>query len=208
VTSEFELFTKLLQAAHVINDSDLKEAVICAKRLEIPLERALTMLKVASEERLKLAIKAKEMVTAGHISLAEASKALQHASLHGIAFEEALPSKENRHKDDRTIHLSTTKSIHPLADYLLAAKLVSPDQLSQAVQKAESMNLTLGKSLVVNRIMTRWIFGEVLTTAALVNDKSIMSNYVNKKWQNYFLYGLIALISVTTVIFMLLPFIT
>lgn len=42
----------------------------------------------------------------------------------------------------------------------------------------------------------------------LVNDKSIMSNYVNKKWQNYFLYGLIALISVTTVIFMLLPFIT
>jgi NRAMP (natural resistance-associated macrophage protein)-like metal ion transporter len=42
----------------------------------------------------------------------------------------------------------------------------------------------------------------------LVNDKNIMSNYVNKKWQNYFLYGLIALISATTVMFMLQPFIT
>jgi hypothetical protein len=174
VANEADLFSKLLQSAHLVNESELQEAMTCAKRLEIPLERALTMLKVATEERLQPAVRAKEMVAAGRISLDEASKVLQHASQHGISFEEAMPGgEEKQDPDDHTIHLSTTKPIHPLAEYLLAAKLVNPDQLSQAVMKADSMHLPLGKALVVNRYMTRWAFGEVLTAACLVKEKTL-----------------------------------
>ncbi len=168
VTNEIELFTKLLQAAHVVNDSELTEAINCAKHLEIPLERALTMLKVASEENLQPAIRAKEMVAAGRISFDEASRVLQHANQHGIAFEEALPKKE-----DSNLRLSSGRVIHPIADFLLGAKIVTPDQLNQAAQKAQTMNLPLGKTLVINRFITRWTLGEVLSAANLAKEELV-----------------------------------
>ncbi len=183
VTNEVELFSKLLQSAHIVSDAQLSEAAICAKRLEIPLDRAITILKLASQERLKPAITAKEMVVAGQISLDEASHALQLANQNGIPFEDALPKKGNIASatgNHRTIHLSTSKPIHPLAALLLGAKLVSPDQLNQAVQKATDMNLPLGKSLIINRFMTRWVFGQVITAACLIDEGKTTNDTASK----------------------------
>lgn len=164
MSKELELFSKLLQTAGVFKDSDLIEAVTCAKRLEIPLERALTMLKVASDRKLQPAITAKEMVAAGKISLEEAGRILRQASQHDMSFEDAL---SNRVTHDPSLHLSSGKVIHPLAEFLLASKLVTPDQLNQTVHKSQTMNLPLGKTLIVNRFISRWALGEVLNAAYL-----------------------------------------
>lgn len=170
MSKELELFSKLLQTAGVFKDSDLIEAVTCAKRLEIPLERALTMLKVASDRKLQPAITAKEMVAAGKISLEEAGRILRQASQHDMSFEDAL---SNRVTHDPSLHLSSGKVIHPLAEFLLASKLVTPDQLNQTVHKSQTMNLPLGKTLIVNRFISRWALGEVLNAAYLVKENLI-----------------------------------
>lgn len=183
VTNEVELFSKLLQSAHIVSEAELSEAASCAKRLEISLDRAITMLKLVSQERLKPALQAKEMIVAGKISLNEATRALLIANEHGLAFEDALPIKggpAGEDSNDKTIHLSTSKPIHPFADLLLTAKLVTPDQLNQAVQKSSDMDLPLGKSLVISRFMTRWVFGQVITAACLIDEEKITKAVASK----------------------------
>jgi hypothetical protein len=174
ITQEVELFSKLLKSARIVSEAQLKEAASCAQRLDISLDRALTMLKMVSPESLRPALAAKEMVIAGQISLEEASLALQHARQKGISFEEALPKNnehENDDNNDGSIHLSTSKPIHPLADLLLTTKLVTPEQLNQAIQKASDMDLPLGKTLIVNRFMNRWTLGQVITAASLIDEE-------------------------------------
>ncbi len=170
MSNEIELFTKLLKAANVVSDSELTEAVNCAKHLEIPLERALTMLKVVSDESIAPAIKAKEMVCAGKISLEEAGNVLKHANQHGISFEDALPKKDS---NDPSLRISGARINHPLAEFFLAPKLVTHDQLNQALHKSQSMDLPLGKTLIISRFITRWTLGEVLNAAYLVKDDKI-----------------------------------
>lgn len=172
LSSEREIFSKLLQAAHLVHEADLQEATKCAKRLEIPLERALSMLKLVSSERLRPAADAKDMVMKGKLSIEEAGRALQYASQHNISFEDALLASVKA-ESGSSIRLSTSKMVHPLAEYLLTAKLVNVDQLNEAVQKATDMNLSLGKLLVVNRYITRRVFGELLIAFSLVKEQRI-----------------------------------
>ncbi len=174
VGDEVELFRKLLKSSHIISDAQLNEATSCAKRLEMSLDRAITMLNLASHERLKAVISAKEMVASGQISLAAASHALQLANQHGITFEEALPIQDENATDankNGAIELSTTKPANLLADLLLAAKLLNSEQLNQSLQKANEMHLPLGKTIIVTRLMSRWVFGQVITAASAVEEE-------------------------------------
>ena len=42
----------------------------------------------------------------------------------------------------------------------------------------------------------------------LANNRDILGKYVNKKWQNYFSYGLMAVICVATIVLFIQPFVS
>ena len=121
---------QLLLGAKMIDSAKLAEATQTAKRLDVPLDKAIKMLKSASETNLTLALQANEMVKTGQIELELALRALQIARQNGIPFEDALQVTGT--VVHRTQSMPAAGNL--LVELLLAAKLITTTQTTQALQ--------------------------------------------------------------------------
>ena len=172
MAEDIEIFTQLLQASGVINHSDLNEAINCARRLETPLENALVSLKLVDAIRLQPIVTAKNMIAAGQISFPLAQKVLLNVGENEITFEEALAKLKTKHSSTETL---LGQIDHPLAGYILAAHMVTADQLGQALKESQVSQLPLGRTLVLNRFISRWALSEVIDAVRLMKEKRITS---------------------------------
>jgi hypothetical protein len=160
---------KLLLAARVVKQPELEEAQKTAKRLDINLSRALIMLKFASDISLSNPIKAEELVRKGKISFDVAVKALLLARQNSIDLEDAI----NVMGAVVTKTTTTTTITNNLTELLSAANMINQEQLGQSVQKSKDSGMGLGRTMTVNRFITRWALSEALTALLLVKESKI-----------------------------------
>jgi hypothetical protein len=153
----------------MVDAGKLSEAQQSAKRLDVPLEKALRMLKSCSDTNLRIAGQADQMVGKGKISLELAIRALLLAKQNGIEFEDALNVMGSV--------ISKTQNMpsvgNPLTDLLQAAELIGVDQMSQIMQKSQDTNMSVGGTLVINRFIPRWVLNETLIALWLVKESKI-----------------------------------
>lgn len=172
MSEDIYIFAQLLEAAGIVDRGDLDEAIKCSRRLEVSLEQALVMLKLVSLERLAPVIIARDMIAAGQVSLPLAHQALLHIGESSISFEEALaqlPAKQTSGE------ILPDQMDHPLAGYFIAAQLVKTDQLNQALKQWQATQVPLGRTLVVNRFISRWALGEFIDAVRLMKEGKISS---------------------------------
>jgi hypothetical protein len=161
--------SKLLIAARVVKQPDLEEALKTAKRLDINLARALVMLKFASDNALDNPVKAEELVRKGKLSFELAVKALVLARQNSIDLEDAINVMGAVVTKTQTLPSAT----NALSELLLAGQMLTQEQLGQALQTSREANMGLGRTLTVNRSVTRWALAEALTTLLLVKESKI-----------------------------------
>jgi len=167
--SPSDALAQLLLGAQMIDRDKLSEAQKSAKRLDVPLDKALLMLKSTSETNLRVALTANEMVVKGKIALDLAIRALIMAKQNGIAFEDAINVMGT--VIAKTQQISSVAN--PLVDLLLGAQLVGPTQIAQLMQQASEAEMSICRTLIVNRCVTRSTLHDVLTALGLIKEEKI-----------------------------------
>ena len=164
-----ESLAQLLLAAKMIEPASLEEASRSAKRLDVPLDTALIMLKSTSETHLRTAVQANEMLMKGKIDLDLAIRALRLAKQNGVAFEDALNVMGTIvNKTQQMPALG-----NPLIELLLAAHIITPSQIGQVLQQSKDSEMSIGRTLIVNRILSRSLLQEAITAYSLVKEEKI-----------------------------------
>lgn len=140
-----DTFLTLLISANIVKSSDLEEADGIAKSLKIPLSKALIMSGVASEQRVSLTLQAQARVEANLISLDLAIRALRLAALSDTDLDTALSKLALVHKNTNQV-VSLTNDLTAL---LLAAKLISAEELGEAIKHSQNSKIMIGHTLVL-----------------------------------------------------------
>jgi len=164
-----DTLAKLLIAARVVKQDELDEALKASKRLDINLARALIMLKFSSEIALTNPLKAEDLVRKGKLSFELAVKALVLARQNSIDLEDAINVMGAVVTKTQTL----PSIANVLSDLLSAAQLLTGEQLGQALQTSRESNMSLGRTLTVNRSVTRWALAEALAALLLVKEGKI-----------------------------------
>ena len=165
-----DTLAQLLIGASMVQQNDLVEALKSAKRLDVPLERALMLHKYISDQTLKPALEADHLVKNNKTSLELATKALILAKQNGIELEDALnvlgevAAKSSQHN---------ASAVNPITALLVASEIITAQQLNEINQQAKDSEVPLGRFMLLNRIITRSTLTEVLNTQRLVKEGKI-----------------------------------
>lgn len=139
----FDTFSTLLTSGNLVNKTDLQEARGIANALSISIAKALIMSGVSSEEKIGLALKAQEMIEAKSLSLDLAIRALRLAVHNETDLDVALSTLARLHKSTAQV-VSLTNELTAL---LLAAKLITAEQLGEAIKNSQDSRLLIGHTL-------------------------------------------------------------
>lgn len=155
--------------AGFISPSQLEEAKKTASSLNVSLERALIMLKMAIDESVNKVLAADEMVSNGTISVDMAIRALRLSRQHSMSLEDAVGTLGQVHKKTGRVQTITT----PLTELLLNANMVTGEQVGRAIQQAQDTGMQTGRILVLNRDVSSWMMTAALNALILVRDGKI-----------------------------------
>ncbi len=141
----FDTFSTLLVSANIVKESDLQEASGIAGALSIPLSKALVMSGVASEQKVSLTLQAQAMMEAETLSLDLAIRALRLAVHNDTDLNSALTTLASLHKKTSQVVSLTNE----LTSLLLSAKLITAEQLGEAIKHSQDSRLLIGHTLVL-----------------------------------------------------------
>lgn len=159
----------LLLGTGVLTKEQLEEAKKTAKNLNVSVERAIVMLKMASEPSLEIVQQANGLISDGTITVDLAIRAVRLARQHNMALQDAIGVLGNVHKKTNRVATVTT----PLTELLLACQMVSMEQVGRAVQQAQDTGMQTGRILVLNRDVSSWMMQAALNSLILVRDNKI-----------------------------------
>lgn len=159
----------LVLGTGLINSHQLEEAKKTAKNLNVPLESALVMLKMMSDQSLQVVREAHQLVQDGTISIDLAVRAIRLSRQHNMGLQDAIGVLGSVHKKTGRVATITT----PLTDLLLACSMVSMEQVGRAVQQAQDTGMQTGRILVLNRDVSSWMMQAALNALILARDGKI-----------------------------------
>lgn len=159
----------LFVGAGYISSSQLEEAKKTASSLNVPLERALIMLKMAISESVTMVLEADDLVANGTLSVDMAVRALRLARQHAMALDDAVAALGQVHKKTGRVQTITT----PLTELLLNSNMVTQEQVGRAIQQAQDTGMQTGRILVLNRDVSSWMMTAALNALILVRDGKI-----------------------------------
>lgn len=161
--------SQLLLAANMVEPERLSEAQEHSKRMDVPLQTVLVMLKAIAEINLRPALRANEMMSKGKIDLDLAVRALQLSRQNSIEFDDAL--------DVMGAVISKSQQMpsvaNALVELLLASGLLNIVQAGQVIKQAGDTQNSVGSTLIINRFLTHWALQEALTAQSLVKESKI-----------------------------------
>lgn len=160
---------QLLLGAKIVKPEHLEEAQKSAKRLDVPLERALIMLQHASENMLRPALQADAMVKKGKITPELAIRAIIMARQNNVALEEAISVMGA--VVAKTAKLAAVTN--PLTELLLSSEMITGEQLGQIIKSSSDTGMLTARTIVFNRYLSRWAVMEALTALMLVRDGKV-----------------------------------
>lgn len=166
----------LFVGAGFISPSQLEEAKKTASSLNVPLERALIMLKMVIDDSVQKVLEADDMVANGVISVDMAVRALRLARQHSMSLEDAVGTLGQVHKKTGRVQTITT----PLTELLLKANMVTGEQVGRAIQQAQDTGMQTGRILVLNRDVSSWMMTAALNALILVRDGKIDKEQAQK----------------------------
>ncbi|MGH9551064.1 MAG: hypothetical protein ACRD3W_16900, partial [Terriglobales bacterium] len=164
-----DTLTLLIANANLVPEAELQQAVTEAKRLEIPLERALIMSKRASEQQLQIVLKAQQLVVDGKISLETAVNAVRLCLQQNMSLDQAVRKLSEIHQ--RTVSVSSIGS--QIGGLLLAAGVITQEQLGRNAQRSVDTKVPLGRLLRLNREISSQMLNSVINGQLLLRDKKV-----------------------------------
>lgn len=159
----------LFLATGMLKKHQLEEASKTATNLSVPIERALTMLDMLSNESITLAKDAEELVENGTISLDMAVRAVRLARQQNMLLEDAIGVIGSVHKQTAKVQTITT----PLTSLLIECGLIATDAAAKAAIQARDTGMQPGRILVLNREVSSWAMNAALSGLVLVKEKKI-----------------------------------
>lgn len=159
----------LILGSGLISQPQLDEAKQTSKSLNVSIERALIMLKMASEQSIGLISEAHRLVQDGTISVDLGIRAIRMARQHNMGLQDAIGVLGSVHKKTGRVATVTT----PLTDMLISCSMVSMEQVGRAVQQAQDTGMQTGRILVLNRDVSSWMMQAALNALLLARDGKI-----------------------------------
>jgi len=156
---------ELLSRAGLLRDADLNEAIQLAGETGLPVGRVLIMSGYLAEHELQSAVQAQSLMKDGLLDVALAVTALKAAAEEGITLEKAL-AKLGWKRPDKG---ETNK----MGELLLAAQLVSKEQLDEALKTSLETGLPLGRILVLTGALTESLLAAVLNAQVFIRDSKV-----------------------------------
>jgi hypothetical protein len=140
-----DVFPTLLVHGNVIRQSDLAEATSIAKDLSIPLNKALVMSGVTSEDQISLVLEAKSLIEKKEISLDLAIRGLRVAVHEKCDLQTALATLAKRHIATQQVVSFT----NDLTSLFVDSKIIDANQLAKALQHANETKMLIGHTLLL-----------------------------------------------------------
>ena len=166
----------LFVGAGFISPSQLEEAKKTAASLNVPLERALIMLKMVSDESVGKVLEADDLVAEGTVTVDMAVRALRLSRQNNMPIQDAIGVLGEVHKKTGRVQTITT----PLTELLLSANMVTGEQVGRAIQQAQDTGMQTGRILVLNRDVSSWMMTAALNALILVRDGKIDKDQAQK----------------------------
>ncbi len=164
-----DVLAALISSCDIVSRADLDEAVSIAKQLQISVDRALIMSDVVTEEKLKPVLEAKARLQAGGVSMDVIVKALRLAIRSGHALDEAL-------REITSVHTRTAVAVsatNELTSLLLNAKLMTAEQLGEAIKKSAETGMLIGRVLLLEGVVSLPVLAAALNDLFLVRDAKL-----------------------------------
>ncbi len=158
---------ELLVAANIIKADVLAQALKIAKESKSPIGRTLMSMGKLSQEELEAAIELQGWLREGVISTEFGIRALNVAIKGKISLEQSF-SKLGWQPPNRE---DTPKS--ELAELILEAGILNFQILDDAVRDSQQNQMTLGRYLVFNNIVSSRLLSSVLTAQVFLRDGKI-----------------------------------
>ena len=155
----------LLTTAELLKPADLREAMLIAKQQGLPVGRVLIMSGYLSEPQLQATIKAQSMMKDGLVGKDTGIEALKLVAKDGITFDVAL-SKLRWQEESGIL---TNK----LGELIVAAGILTEEDIRQSISQCESIGLPLGRVLVVTGKVSEEALANILNAQVLIRDGKI-----------------------------------
>ena len=152
-------------AAELITDSGrvpidvINQAHAIARRMRIPFGRTLVMAGYLGEGDLTSLLQAAVLLKQHKLTKRQAAPILRKALNECFSFNDLLAQE--------------SKPASKLAKLLIAAKVITPEQVAELTARAERNSLTLGRILVFEEVLTVRQLSETLYALALIRDNII-----------------------------------
>jgi len=159
----------LFVGAGFVSPQQLDEAKKTSNSLNVPVERALIMLKMVSDANVDRVQEANALVQDGTISVDMGVRALRLARQHNMNIKDAIGVLGEVHKKTGRVQAITT----PLTDLLLSCNMITMEQIGRAVQQAKDTGMQIGRILVLNRDVSSWMMTAALNSLILVREGKI-----------------------------------
>lgn len=164
-----DVITTLLSNCALVKPEDMEEALTIASQLGMSVDRALIMSGVATDETLAPALEAAQLVEKKTLSLNDALRALRLALHNGTSLQEAIDALAKVHK--RTgVYVAATNE---LTNILLAAKLITAEQLGKALKRAQETGLLIGQTLLIENMVSTTTLCAAINVLFLMRDAKL-----------------------------------
>ncbi len=156
---------ELLVGSGITDGDSLAQALHLAKKAACPVGRILQLSGTLKERDLKNALEAQFMIKEGEISADYAIRVLHTAFTGCLTFRESLQRHGWQQNEE--------ESLGEIAELLLMSGSVNEDDLRQAVDRSEQINLPLGRTLVLMGLVQPFIMAAVLNALVMIRNGQI-----------------------------------
>lgn len=145
---------RLLVEAHVVTSGDLTEAIQVSKRLGVPIGQVLMVSGCVSEQLLEAALLGQSLISHGTETTENIIAALSSVKSKGISLYKALGTKFHE--------LDSPRGREILSQLLVAAEVVTQNQIDHALATSFEAGVPLGRALVMEGIIPPSLFPSVV----------------------------------------------
>ncbi len=149
-TEEYPLLTQLLLGSGLVTRDDFEDYKMIARDLKIPVTQAITNSGLINEMNLKLAQQAVELVSQQQITPDIAIRALRVAMQKNVDLGQAIKSVKELHQRTQVV----VSASNELTDLLVAATMITQEQLGPLFVKSHESDLMLGQLLVLEELVS------------------------------------------------------
>ncbi|MBX9948888.1 MAG: hypothetical protein K2Y39_06985 [Candidatus Obscuribacterales bacterium] len=168
-TTQVDPFYQIVVSAKIVGPEEAQEAQATAKKLGMSLSQAILILRHSTEQTLRFAMDAHDLVKAEKINVDTAVAAvicarqnefsiMQALEMMGIVLDRPPPPKVET---------------NALTELMIDASALTMDQLDSAIKKANETGMPLTRSIVFMRYQSRRVVLESITLLKLVREEKI-----------------------------------